>query len=214
MTRSLARTVAWILILVFVIIAGGTCSRLARIEGAGPGPEFVPIEFAQVVAGPEFVTWMYSIDPSSIKAVRYDGTCLAEDAGVWYYDADNEVRFIRGGHRSIDLDGATVYTGDKLSGGRIVAGAWFKYRYAWGGAGGSGTGGPGGHNLRRDSLPMGAMHDDGGWEWPWVVQCVGGPYLPLVTSGPADIGYFIVIGICLALLWALNSNKRPQPPHR
>ena len=115
---------------------------------------------------------------------------------------------------SVTLDGATAYTGDNLGGGRVVAGAWFRFRYAWAGAGGAGTGGPGGYNLRRDALPLGAMHDDKQWEWPNVVQCVGGPFLPLVTAGPAhwrwsDVLLLIPIGIAFILL---GEYRRPKPP--
>lgn len=209
MKNSIARTLVLIIAGLTIILLGGMCSSKRAAA------QSVPVQFHSLIAGLDTVTYLYTTDPTSIKAVRYDGTCLAEGAGVWYRNDDNEVVIVPYGHGSVTLDGATAYTGDRLSNGHVVAGPWFRYRYAWAGAGGSGTGGTGGYNLRRDSLPMGAMHDDGGWEYPWLVQCVSGPFLPLITAGPAHWDWrdaWLLIPIALIfILWG-EINSRPRPP--
>ena len=212
MSNNTKRNIVLILAGIAVILLGGMCS--SKRAAAAAVPAQVPVQFYELRAGLETINYLYTTDPNSIKAVRYDGTCLAEAAGVWYRNEDNEVVIVPLHHGSITLDGATAYTGDNLGGGRVVAGAWFRFRYAWAGAGGAGTGGPGGYNLRRDALPLGAMHDDKQWEWPNVVQCVGGPFLPLVTAGPAhwqwsDALLLIPIGLIFILL---GEYQRRTPP--
>lgn len=208
MRNSIARTLVLIIAGLVIVLLGGMCSSKRAAA------QTVPVQFYELRAGLDTVIYLYTTDPTSIKAVRYDGTCLAEGAGVWYYDDDNNVVIVPYGHGSVTLDGATAYTGDKLSGGHVVAGAWFRFRYAWAGAGGAGTGGPGGYNLRRDALPLGAMHDDKQWEWPWVVQCTSGPFLPLITAGPASWDWrdaWLLVPIALIFI-LLGEANRPRPP--
>lgn len=212
MSNNTKRDIVLIIIGLAFVLLGGMCS--SKRATAANAPAQVPVQFYELRAGLETVTYLYTTDPNSIKAVRYDGTCLAEAAGVWYRNEDNEVVIVPLHHGSITLDGATAYTGDNLGGGRVVAGAWFRFRYAWAGAGGAGTGGPGGYNLRRDALPLGAMHDDKQWEWPNLVQCVSGPFLPLITAGPADGGFIAFVALCVLGIFALRSNRRPTPPEK
>ena len=181
--NKLARNLAWLVIIVLAFVALATCSGgridAAPLEQPDPTP---PVQFFELRAGIDSATWMYTADPASVDAVRYVGTCPVEAAGVWYYNADGEPTIIPFHHGKIGIEGATAYVGDYLGQDRIVAGAWFRMAQPWAGFGGAGTGGPGGYNTRRDSLPLGVRMLDGVWKEPWIVQCVGGPFLPLVLQ--------------------------------
>lgn len=195
--KSAARTVIWILIFAATIAAYVLLAQRAsaQVETTPPAKVF------ELRRGLATETWLYTADPASVAALRYDGTCVPDSVGIWYCDDDGNPVLI--GHGTIDVRGMVAYVDTNLM-EHEVAGAWFRFKKPWMR-----------HNGAWDSLPFGVQMLDGTWKEPWIAQCVDSWQIwPAVrTSGPANDGFIAFVALCVLGIFALRSNRRRRTYH-
>lgn len=197
------RTLIWIIILLAVILLAGMCSRPLRIEGAPA--LFPPVNWLQTNVTNGGATYFYETDTGTVRGVHVSTSCPMRDAGVWTYDADRNIKVYHKGVEQITDTDATISVNDNIEPHELPWGFWF----------------------RVDTNP-------GAPSWRWAIteqeyirhdltrtpvqlltpEC--GPFLPLVTAGPAELGPTVVILIGIGLIFAAwsNSRSKPRPPHR
>lgn len=194
--KSAARTVIWILIFAAAIAAYVLLAQRASAQS------LPPVSWLETRVRTVSATYFFEGDPAAVLGMYFDTSCTVDGAGTWRYNEDNEIVLSsRGG--SVTLAGAKAVMDVNL--GTLQEpvepdGVWFRvvtsWRMAW----------------RWSEVPQRIIRPDGSTFEMNLPACDAGPFLPLLTSGPADGKFIAFIALCIMGIFALHSNRRPTPP--